>query len=823
MNLLWTLRLRAGFGQSRCVFTGISLLALAVASLVTPVGLFAQPSEKTVYFWSVFSGRLPYPNFGSQDGPAGVASFNGPAVIAISPTTGRLYLTDSFNETVREIAANGSVSTFAGFPLASGFVDGVGPAARFHRPVGITVDRSGTLYVVEEFNGTVRKITPTRSVTTVAGRQGNFGQADGTGTAAQFYFPRSVAVDASGTIYVADTANNSIRKVTPSGNVTTFAGLTHPGGQGTNDGTGQLARFNGPDGLAFDPTGNLIVADSRNHLIRRVTPAGVVTTVAGGPGVPGIADGPAATARFRQPYSVAVDASGTIFVADTFNSAIRMISPQGVVKTIGGKPSEVLSLDLFPGLGANARLARPTGIVVDARGNLFMVDGNVVWRGEPMLPPEIVFTGPNTMVALEGETVTLNAVITGTPAPTLQWLRNGTAIPGATRSNLTLVSITEIDAALYSLVVTSPAGAATANITTIRLGPVPVITQPLQALATTTGGSVLLQVSASGRTPLTYVWRRDGVIIPNASDRLLLTSQPGAYTVTVSNSAGEIVSSQLEVASRLVNVSALASTNSGGTPLIVGFVIDGLNSAANQFLIRGVGPTLAAFGVPDAMREPILTAYRGSEQIGTSAGAGWSTEPMAPQISAAASAVGAFALPAGSRDAALLQTVGFGAYTVHVSDRANGGGSALMEVYDASGDNGRRLSNLSFRGNIARGSLTVGFVIRGHLPAKLLVRAVGPTLVQFGVSGALARTRVTLRAEGSATFSNTGWETAVNAAEIASAAAAAGAFALPVGSADSALLVMLNPGAYTAEVGDASGAPSPAGEALVEVYHLPSP
>lgn len=821
MNLLWPVWLRAGLGQSRRVFTGISLLAVAFASLGNPAGLIAQPSEKTIYFWSVFSGRLPYPNFGSQDGPAGVASFNGPAALAISPTTGRLYLTDSFNETIREIAPNGSVSTFAGFPLASGFVDGFGSAARFHRAVGIAFDGTGALFVVEEFNGMVRKITPTRIVTTVAGRQGNFGQADGTGGAAQFYFPRGVAVDGSGTIYVADTANNSIRKVTASGTVTTFAGLTHPGGQGTSDGTGQLARFNGPDGLAFDPAGNLIVADSRNHLIRRITPAGVVTTVAGGPGVPGIADGPAATARFRQPYSVAVDASGTIFVADTFNSAIRMITPQGVVKTIGGKASEVLSLDLFPGLGANARLARPQGIVVDGRGHLFMIDGNVVWRGEPMLPPEIVSTGPNTTVALEGETVTLNAVITGTPAPTLQWLRNGTALPGATRSSLTLASITEVDAALYSLVATSPAGVATANVTMIRLGPVPVITQPLQALATTTGGSVLLQVSASGRAPLTYVWRRDGVIIPNASDRILLTGQPGVYTVTVSNPAGESSSSQLEIGSRLVNVSARASTNSGGTPLIVGFVVDGGNSGAKQLLIRGVGPTLAAFGVPDAMREPLLTAYRGADQIGVSAS--WSTEPQAPQISAAASAVGAFALPAGSRDAALLQTVVSGPYTVHVSERANAGGSALMEVYDAGGDNGMRLSNLSFRGNIARGPLTVGFVIRGQLPAKLLVRAVGPTLAQFGVGGALARTRVTLRSEGSAPSSNTRWSTAANAAEIASAAAAAGAFALPVGSADSALLVMLNPGAYTAEVSDASAGASPSGEALVEVYYLPTP
>jgi len=795
----------------------LPVLAGVLALLACPGSLPAQPTEKTVYFWSVFSGRLPYPNYGSRDGPANVATFNGPAGLALGPN-GRLYLTDSLNETIREIGADGSVLTFAGLALVNGHVDGVGSAARFHRPEGIAVSATGIIHVVEEFNGTVRQISPARRVTTLAGSPSNFGQLDGTGPAAQFYFPRGIAVDAAGTTYVADTVNNSIRKVTSAGVVTTFAGLTHAGGQGTTDGTGQLARFNGPHGLAVDAAGNLIVADSRNHLIRRVTPAGVVTTVAGGPGVAGSADGPAAEARFRQPNAVAVDAAGTIFVADTFNSTIRMISREGVVKTIGGRPAEALSLDAFPGLGMNARLVRPHGIVVHPNGMLFMLDGNVVWRGEPMLPPEVATEAPRTTVALEGETVTLAANVTGTPAPALQWLRNGTSIPGATRSTLTLARISEADAALYSLIATSPAGVAALDVTTLRLGPVPALTQPLRAVATITGGAVLLQVTASGRGPLSYVWRRDGTIVPGESDRVLLTSVAGLYTVTVANAAGEIVSAPVDVGSRLANVSARASVTPGGAPLIVGVVVSGPASTAKQLLIRGVGPMLASFAVPDAMREPILTAYRSSSPIGISAG--WDTDPTAAQIRAAAVAVGAFALPEGSHDSALLATVGTGAYTVHVTDRASGGGSALLELYETSSDGGGRIANLSFRGNVARGPLLVGFVVAGQLPARLLVRAVGPTLAQFGVSGSLARPQLVLRSQAAALHSNAGWSTAANAVEIASAAAAQGAFALPNGSGDAALFVTLPPGAYTAEVDDATGGSALTGEALVEIYHL---
>ena len=178
-----------------------------------------------------------------------------------------------------------------------GSADGTGSAARFNDPDGVAVDGAGNVYVADTFNDTIRKITPAGVVTTLAGSPGQVGSADGTGSAARFNDPEGVAVDAAGNVYVADTRNDTIRKITPAGVVTTLAGS--PGQAGSADGTGSAARFDFPNGVAVDGAGNVYVADAGNDTIRKITPAGVVTTLAGTAGQSGSADGTGSAARFN--------------------------------------------------------------------------------------------------------------------------------------------------------------------------------------------------------------------------------------------------------------------------------------------------------------------------------------------------------------------------------------------------------------------------------------------------------------------------------------------------------------------------------------------
>ena len=215
-------------------------------------------------------------------------------------------------------AGGGVVTTLAGSGT-SGFADGTGSAAQFWNPNGVAVDSSGTVYVADSNNQRIRKITSAGVVTTLAGSS-TAGSADGTGSAAQFYYPQGVAVDSSGIVYVAGYSNR-IRKITSAGIVTTLAGS---GTQGFADGTGSAAQFNTPFSVAVDSSGTVYVGDSYNHRIRKITSAGVVTTLAGS-STAGFADGTGSAAQFYNPFGVAVDSSGTIYVGDLSNQRIRKI------------------------------------------------------------------------------------------------------------------------------------------------------------------------------------------------------------------------------------------------------------------------------------------------------------------------------------------------------------------------------------------------------------------------------------------------------------------------------------------------------------------
>jgi sugar lactone lactonase YvrE len=313
---------------------------------------------------------------GGADGIGAAAQFGSPSNLA-SDSAGNLYVTDTTNHAIRKITPAGVVSTLAGQAGASpGAVDGLGPAARFNFPHGLALDTAGNVYVADGNNNTLRKITPAGLVSTLAGSPGSSGSADGTGATARFHAPRGVAVDTAGNIFVVDGLNNTVRKVTPGGTVSTFAGAA--GVFGSADGTGAAASFRSPSGIVIDASGNLLVVDSGNHTIRRITPAAVVTTLAGSAGIKGSADGSGASARFQDPAGVTLDAAGNLFVSDG-NHTVRQITPGGIVSTFAGQSFRAgFQPGALPGL-----LAFPGGLVASG-GSLYVTTNSGVARAQPV-------------------------------------------------------------------------------------------------------------------------------------------------------------------------------------------------------------------------------------------------------------------------------------------------------------------------------------------------------------------------------------------------------------------------------------------------------
>jgi sugar lactone lactonase YvrE len=307
---------------------------------------------------------------GSANDSATAASFNKPYSVAVDPA-GNVYVGDAGNNLVRKISPLGEVTTLAGSGN-QGSKNGPDTAASFFSPKGVTLDVSGNVYVADWGNHLIRKISPAGEVTTFAG-SGMQGFANGQDTSTSFKFPQGVAIDAAGNLYVGDSGNELIRKISPSGLVTTLAGS---GSIGLSNGIGAGASFYNPIGIAVDAYGNVYIADTNNQVIRKITPSGTVTTYAGN-GDQGFANGPAATASFNFPKGLAVDASGNVYVADTGNNLIRQISPSGEVTTVAGSGSTGSD----NGNVATATFNQPVSVAVDASGNLYVADyGNNLIR-----------------------------------------------------------------------------------------------------------------------------------------------------------------------------------------------------------------------------------------------------------------------------------------------------------------------------------------------------------------------------------------------------------------------------------------------------------
>lgn len=303
---------------------------------------------------------------GSTDGIGTAASFNNPYDVAVD-ATGNLYVADYMNNKIRKITPTGVVITFAGSGIV-GSNEGTGTAASFNKPSGVAIDATGNIYVADTNNNKIRKITPGGKVITFAGT-GTVGSNDG--VFPSFKNPSGLVVDATGNVYVADFGNNKIRKITSSGVVSTLAGI---GIVGSNDGANTAASFNSPSGVEIDAAGNVYVADYRNFTIRKITKGGNVTTLAGSVGgigwTGGSIDGTGSAATFSYPFGVTIDASGNLYVADVSLNRIRKVSPAGVVSTLAGNSTN----SWVDGIGVAASFKNPFGVAIDAKGVIYVAD-----------------------------------------------------------------------------------------------------------------------------------------------------------------------------------------------------------------------------------------------------------------------------------------------------------------------------------------------------------------------------------------------------------------------------------------------------------------
>ena len=714
-------------------------------------GVAAQSNYATPYTFAFLAGTPG--SSGSLDGTGAGARFNEPFAVAVD-SSGNVYVADKANDVIRKITPAGVVTTYAGLAGNIGSADGSTTDARFNQPTGVAVGSGGDLYVTDTGNNTIRKITTAGVVSTLAGKASNGpGVTDGTGSAALFSSPSGITVDSSGNLFVTDTDNNSIRKITQAGVVTTVAGT--PPNAGSADGTGTGVSFNKPLGIAVDSSGNLFVADSENDTIRKVVPGTAVTvsTLAGQADEQGSADGKGPLARFKNPRGVAIDSSGNLYVTDTGNSVIRKVATaDGTTTTLAGTPLDFAS---SAGTGPTALFDIPTGIAVDGSGNLYVTDelGYTISKGSqataagPSLSQQ-----PSSQTIAVGHTVVFHASATGLPAPTYQWSLNGNpiadggSVSGATGTTLVVAGAQQANAGTYVCTATNASGSA--------------------------------------------------------------QSEPATLTVVATASPG-----------RLTNISCRATVGTGSQILITGFAVGGVGTSGSEaLLIRASGPALDSFNVAGTLPDPSLDLFSGSTVIGSNNGWGGST----PFIDLAA-AVGAFPwVNASSHDAALIENLSSGPYTAQISGASSDSGVALAEIYDATPAAAYtpatpHLVNISARVEVGTGDnvLIVGFVIGGSTSSTVLIRASGPALAAFGVAGPLADPLLSLFSGSTLLGSNFGWG---GDAAITSAAKTVGAFAwTEAASEDSALLVTLPPGAYTAEI---SGAINDTGVALIEVYEV---
>ena len=573
------------------------------------------------------------------DGPGTSARFSYPNGVAVDGS-GNLYVADAGNHRIRKIVlSTGEVTTFAGSGASTPFADNTGALATFNFPYSVAVDSSGNVYVADTRNNRIRKITPAGVVTTIAGSGSPFPFANNTGALATFNFPIGVTVDGSGNVYVGDTYNQRIRRITSGGVVTTLAGT----GSVTpfTNGAGNVATFNSPYGVAVDGSGNVYVADHQNNCIRKISSSGVVSTLAGG-GSDGISigatDGTGTGALFFRPYDVAVDDLGNIYVADQSNHRIRKVTSGGVVTTLAGSGNRGAFSN---GTGMDARFSSPSSVAVDGSGNLYVADlGNhsirliSSYRIDPALPSGLFFdartgTISGTPTAAQAErsytvyarnslgstTATITLAVASTPTVTTSAATNVTLSSaklngtvnanGGTTSSLTIKYSTnkaDVDAGNGISVTISPTSTSgnivtpvSANITGLLSG----TTYYFRISATTAAGigngNTLSFTTAAGPPIISYTGSPISLTVGSAMATMIPVNAGGApdpmqvTTLAGGNSSG--FADGIGTLSRFTFPSGIAVDGTGNI-----YVGDAGNSRLRKITPAGVVTTLAGSG-----------------------------------------------------------------------------------------------------------------------------------------------------------------------------------------------------------------------------------
>lgn len=809
---------------------------------------------------------------GSADGIGATARFNAPLGVALDDA-GNLFVADANSPTIRKVTPAGLVTTFAGGPGSYG----PGQAGAFKRPFGIAVDRTGNVYVSDHIASVILKITPAGQVMTLAGTSGFTGATDGEGSAARFVSPFGIAVDAAGNVLVADRGNHTIRRIAPGGAVTTVAGLAPIAG--SRDGSGSGARFNAPYGVAVDNAGNIYVADTFNTLVRRIDASGLVTTFAGILASNGSVDGVGDVVRFNEPFAVAVDEAGGIFVADRFNHTVRKISPTGVVTTVAGSPGEPGSAD---GIGSAARFSNPTGLAIDRTGNLYIADGgngtirkltngvvttmagtagmtgtaDGLGGAARFFQPQAIALDDadnlyiaDTLITSRFRSSAIRKLTPGGMVTTLAQAPLGTGAVTSTETGFNSATGIAVDAggAIYfvdmldMVVRRLDAGGAVTTLAGMpgRAGssdgsgadarfnaPFGLAIDPAGNLIVADWNNHTLRLITPSARVTTLAGAagvfgsRDGVgsTARLSGPRGVAVDRAGAIYVadTFNNTVRKLTPATASGASgRLINLSTRGTIQPGGS-LVAGFVMKG--PGAKHLMIRGIGPTLSQFGIVDSMNDPKLDLMR-SGFVRVASNDDWLGLPTTARLAAE---VGAFSLSLESKDAALQAAwpVSLGGYTARVSGSDDAApGIVLAEIYDADPMTAEaslvNFSALGFAGT-GEGALVAGFVIGGSSPKRILIRGIGPGLGQFGVAGTLTDPRIEVYPPGMAAVL-AGNDNWGGTLELDAGFAQAGAFKLDVNSRDAALMRTFVPGAYTVIV---SGVDGTTGNVLVEVYDL---
>jgi uncharacterized protein (TIGR03437 family) len=385
--------------------SGLASLFLIGACFGPAVG-YGQAPQYTI---STIAG-IGASGFTGDGGPANAANLAYPAGITFD-SSGNLYIADSSNSRVRKVATNGTISTYAGTGDFGDFGDtNVATKAGMNRPYSVAFDQAGNLYIADTYNDAVRKVAASSNImSSFAGNtMEGFGGDGAAATAASLDTPTALVVDSAGNLYIADTNNNRIRKVGTDGNINTFAGAGGAGSSG-DGGPAISANLNNPEGLALDSAGNVYVADTGSHRVRKITPDGTITTVAGnGNGGFQGDGGPATQASLYYPKGIVIDpVSGNLYIADWLNSRVRVVTPDGNIHTIAGNGSYDYYGDGGPATSAALRF--PWGLALDSSGNVYLSDdeNSVIRLLTPVAPlvsaaPQINAAGVVSLVAFGG-------------------------------------------------------------------------------------------------------------------------------------------------------------------------------------------------------------------------------------------------------------------------------------------------------------------------------------------------------------------------------------------------------------------------------------